>query len=481
MTGDSDDPVKGGQPVSSVNSVNSPVVFPPGGTAAISVPVFPLDVLPGPIRKLTEEGAATLGVPPDLIAVPLLTFAGATIGNTCRIQLKPGFEQYPTLYAGTVAPPGATKSPALDLARYPLDVLQKEAFTKQGKSAAAPPSIDPPTGHLKSKEHYFSTDATTEAIAEMLTYSAGIVLIRDELVGWVKLFDAYRAGRGGDRQNWLSLWSGAPLKVDRKTADPIYVPNPVVCVCGGIQPDVLPQLAQEAGRRDGFIERILWAYPETKPSLWTESTVPQGTKDDAVALFRKLRQGSEQTVTLSTPATTLWVPWYNHNVELVEDAVGLIAGVYAKLPNQAARIALILHCLSHPDSPSAVPIDEHTMGAALVLAEYFRRHAIKTMPHFGIAAIAPSGGLAERALRVLQQAAPNWMDRTQLHIQLGGHVTANDLDQALSDLKKMGLADSRTVSAGPAGGRPSEQWRAKPIGEETEETEETTNPQPQAP
>ena len=479
MIGDSDDPVGGDPPVSSVNSVNSPVVFPRGGAAPIPVPAFPLDVLPGPMRKLTEEGAATLGVPPDLIAVPQLTFAGATIGNTCRIQLKPGFEQYPTLYAGTIAPPGATKSPALDLARYPLDVLQKEAFNKQGKSA--PPSIDPPTGHSKSKEHYFSTDATTEAIAEMLTYSAGLVLIRDELVGWVKLFDAYRAGRGGDRQNWLSLWSAASLKVDRKTADPIYVPNPVVCVCGGIQPDVLPQLAQEAGRRDGFIERILWAYPETKTSLWTESTVPQGTKDAAVELFRKLRQDNQQTVTLSAPATALWVPWYNSNAKLVEGAVGLIAGVYAKLPNQAARIAPILHCLSHPNSPSGMPVDATTMSAALELAEYFRGHAIKTMPHFGIAAIAPSGGLAVRARAVLRKAAPTWVDRTQLHIQLGGHATAADLDQAVSDLKSLGLAEDRTVSAGPAGGRPSEQWRAKPIGEETEDTEETTKPQAQVP
>ena len=100
-------------------------------------------------------------------------------------------------------------------------------------------------------------DATLEALAPMAAGSPGVAMGRDELVSWVKACDAYRAGRGGDRQAWLSIWAGAPLKVDRKTADPIYVPRPVVGVAGGVQPDLLTELNDEAGRRDALVDRFL--------------------------------------------------------------------------------------------------------------------------------------------------------------------------------------------------------------------------------
>jgi hypothetical protein len=62
--------------------------------------------------------------------------------------------------------------------------------------------------------------------------------------------DAYRSGRGGDRQHYLSMWSRATIKVDRKgnNGAPILVSRPVLPVVGGIQPDLLPDLADAAQR-----------------------------------------------------------------------------------------------------------------------------------------------------------------------------------------------------------------------------------------
>jgi hypothetical protein len=73
---------------------------------------------------------------------------------------------------------------------------------------------------------------------------------------------AYRGGRGGDRQAFLSLWAVAPIKVDRKGQESIFITEPVVSVTGGVQPEMLGELAEAAGRRDGFLERILWSFPE---------------------------------------------------------------------------------------------------------------------------------------------------------------------------------------------------------------------------
>nr|MDP9471891.1 hypothetical protein [Chloroflexota bacterium] len=46
------------------------------------VPPFPVDVLPDAIRRYVSEAAAAIGVPAELVAVPLLACAAACIGRT---------------------------------------------------------------------------------------------------------------------------------------------------------------------------------------------------------------------------------------------------------------------------------------------------------------------------------------------------------------------------------------------------------------
>jgi hypothetical protein len=56
-------------------------------------------------------------------------------------------------------------------------------------------------------ETFLVDDATLEAIAEVLESNPfGILLVKDELAGWLKSFDCYR-GNGGtkDLPAWLSM------------------------------------------------------------------------------------------------------------------------------------------------------------------------------------------------------------------------------------------------------------------------------------
>jgi hypothetical protein len=91
----------------------------------IGVPLFPLDVLPGPARRLVEESARSLGCAPDLIAVPLLAVLGAAIGTRWCLEVKPGWLEYGNIYAAVVADPGSAKSPAQHFATQPLHYAQK--------------------------------------------------------------------------------------------------------------------------------------------------------------------------------------------------------------------------------------------------------------------------------------------------------------------------------------------------------------------
>ncbi len=321
-------------------------------------------------------------------------------------------------------------------------------------------------------ERFYSTDTTIEAIAKILSGSPGVALIRDELVGWVKSFDAYKSGRGGERQNHLGAWSGAPMKVDRKTMETIFIENPVVCVTGGIQPDVLHELAEEAGRRDGFLERYLWEDARAAtPARWSEATVSKRAQDGVVECFMKLRYKMPQgVVSLSVDAKSLWVSWYDTNQRATKATEGLTAGVYAKLPNQLARVALILHCVSRPLSTD---VDVDTMLGAIVLIEYYRENAHLVLS--GLVDVSPmhGAGLAARTLRALQDGGTGGVLRTALYKALGGHTPAGDLDRALDELQQDGLAHCTKSPSSAAGGRPAERWFPATALRGNEGTEET--------
>lgn len=442
-------------------------------------PAFPTHTLPGAAGELVREGAAALDVDPAFVAVPLLVFAGGIIGKRLCLELKRGYRQWPILYGAVVGGPGSGKSPGAALARAPLDRLQKEAWVtfteelasyrveksrweglrKEERAGQGPPQE--PT-----LDHYFSTDATIEALGKMLTTCAGVTLFSDELVSWVKACDRYRGGKGGDRQKWLSGWSKDAWKIDRKGGPPLFIPDPVVGVVGGIQPDVLPELAHEAGARDGFIDRILWSYPPDHFPDDTDDTVSDATLEGVYSLFAALRphddtnaDNESRVVRLSEDARTLWKSWHKDNTRLLRESAGMAQGIMAKLPNQVARLALVLHCLTYLTAPEYHAVDSATMGAAIELSEYFRAHAGRVLPHFGLPIAAMRGSLVAKVAAILDAAGGAWLMRSVIRDALHRNCDAHELTEALKRLEEMGRTERR-LNRDVAVGRPPEEWRS---------------------
>jgi hypothetical protein len=440
-------------------------VFASGVNAAIIPPSFPTDALPGALRQLVVEGAQALDAPAEFIGVPALVFAAGCIGSTRCIELKRGFRQYPVLYAAIVGLPSSGKSPGLSLARQPLDRLQRDAVARyEAEHVAYQAVVDSATqGDPLGKpalEHFYTTDPTVEALAMMLTTSPGVVNTRDELVSWVKSMDAYRGGKGGDRQRWLSAWSDEPWKVDRKGGDPIYIPHPAISVIGGMQPDVLRELRHEAGARDGFIERLLWAAPEAKMPGWTEETVAEQTIQEVYTQFAALRDGATGAdepaiITLSPDAKARFVAWYEANMRQVAGATGLVQGIYAKLPQQLARLALVLHCLTWGGLAPTRMVTPETMEGAIALVEYFRAHAHRVLPAFG--GTDDDEPLVERVIRYLR-AQGDWVTRSALRDHFHRNIASSALTQALEHLEEEGRAERR-INGEKGSGRKPEQWR----------------------
>jgi hypothetical protein len=420
-----------------------------------SLPEFPVDVFPAAIQRYIEDGAEALNVPADMIAVPLLGFAAAAIGNSRAVVIKPGWIERVNLWLAVIGDPGSGKSPANEYARAPLDALQRDAWNQYQEDLTA---WEQEAAQHKGKEadalpprpvlsHYFTTDATIEALTAILSASPGVAMVRDELVGWVKSHDAYR--KGGDRQSYLSLWAGAPLKVDRRGAGTQYVEHPVVPIVGGIQPDILPDLGEEAQRRDGFVERILMTWPASRPIAWSETELSSTAESGTRSLFRKLRSplpGTVDVVTFTVEARAAFGAWYIENGAIIGESAGIAAGCYAKYPGQVARIALVLHALHHP-GPGR-PVDVDIVSDAIRVVEYFRGHLVRVLPRFAAMGSTKSAGLATRILRVLGKANGEWMARRELRRGLGNSVPAEDVDALLALLEQEGRVENRTVATG---------------------------------
>jgi len=479
------------QPTALVGSAAEPLV--------LETPPYPLLVMPEPVRSFVEEGARAKGVPPEFIAVHLLTLAGTALGRGVEIVVKPNsWVERPILWSAVIADPGSAKSPALTAAKTGILRLQDDANRAYAEAAeqhqdelagwaATRPSLRRRKPAGPQMQHYYTTDATPEALAPMLQSSRGVAIVADELLGWVRGMDAYKSGRGKERQTHLELWSGGDLKIDRKGFPPMLVQHPVIGVVGGIQPQMLVALSGEISQPDGFLPRFLWSFPEPMTAYWTDDTISQKATAEIERLFEKLAR-LEGSVKFGADAKAVWVEWFNRNTDLVRSEVGLMVGVGSKMPSQLARIALILHCLRYPLGQT-FELDADTLGVAIQIVEYHRAHARKTFACLGKGGSPSASGLSGRILDALDVSSDSsvssgglgerttirtlssiWLSRTDLYRELGNSVRGDDLTRALKTLEGEGLVKRRTVNPGGGkGGRPCEEFRlATP--EETEET-----------
>jgi len=455
-------------------AIDDPTDFDAPPEPALATP-FPENIFPTAIDDYIQSGARSIGVPVEMIAVPLLVAAGSTIGNAVEIVLKRGFKQLPTLWAGIVAPPGTAKSPSFQAAQWPLHRLQHDSYELWQRARAGyetdldhwstkPKADRGPKPEAPVLEHVYSTDPTLEALVAIVNGCRGVAILRDELSGMIGSFDKYRGGKGSDLQEYLQLWAGAPIKADRKGGGSIYAVHPVVGICGGIQPDILRGMHDTSGKRNGFIERFLLCVPDVEPKGWTEDDLDPGLLDPVVEAFQELRKIAKPedaeriSVNLSVEARQTWIAWYDANANAIKLTTGLRSGFYSKLPNQIARIALVLHCLHHDKDPRPM-ISGATMANAIAVGEFFRDHLDRVLPLIGDTSRGEPVGLSGRITRILRKPRDDnhdgWVRRATILNELR-NVSPDALTAGLTSLLKLDQVEMRTVATTT---KPAEEWR----------------------
>jgi hypothetical protein len=369
------------------------------------VMTFPTDVLPGPAKRLVEEASVALSCPPDYIGVPVLAVLGAAVGEQRRLQVKEGWRESALLWTCVVGHPGSAKSPAQSFATEPLQRLQRRmledyknakraartAHAEEKKKKSAKDSPDRVQNGSESPEESavllqaYTTDTTIEALTAALDANThGLILVRDEITGWMRSMGEYKKAGGADRPSWQSIWNGSSVVVNRKNlTEPIVIPRPFVGVTGGLPPDMLGEFSDEEGRDDGFIHRILFSYPNWAKPVWTNVGVSNETMNSYCSLFDQIWNlpiilRPEPVLFFTGAAAEVWADWIlGHFAEMHQGPINL-RGPWSKLTTYCARLALIIHiaCVRANETES-FDVDDESLRRAIRLIEYFKSHARK--------------------------------------------------------------------------------------------------------
>jgi len=364
----------------------------------------PLTLLPATLRKYVEAAAKAINVDVSYVLLPLLGSLGSVIGNTRSILLKPGFIQPPVIWTGIIGRSGQKKSPSIEAGVFAvwLNELALRRDNKQAKDKYDDELAD--WDNLERKDRLckqkpvapiektcWMDNLTPEKLADNLeANSHGVLVRKDELSHWLASFDQYHSVKGSDVSLWLSLHTGVSFAFDRRTDHRSYrIPNPRVCITGGIQPQVLKRALTVDFFERGLPARFLFAAPPARQDKWSEAVVPECLSTAVLELFNELwllqpehdEYGNQKPIllTLEPDARAAYVAYYNECGAASMGGDERAEAAWNKLSGYAARLALVIQLAANPH---ATTITGEVMRGACDLARWFGNENVRIYASF---------------------------------------------------------------------------------------------------
>jgi hypothetical protein len=448
---------------------------------------FPLSALPDVLRAYVSALSECTMCDVSMVALPVLCTCAAAIGGTRVLELKKSWRVPSSLWGMLVARSGQLKSPVLSKVTAPVFERQRDLLKqydderrqyereceiwerehqewRRRKGNGPPPArpIEPVPKRI------VTGDVTVEALAVLLhSNPRGVLVTRDELTGLLASFDRYsnKSRANGDLAMWLTLYSAAPIVVDRKTGPQrtITVQRPVVSIIGSLQPDVLRRTMGHEYRDAGLLARFLVVLPPERPRQWTDDDLCPDIEARYARLINDLYglafgvdangEAAPQVVRLSNEARDRWINFFNEHNREAAHVEGDLASAMAKLEEATARIALVLHCVKWclRQTGSADVLDAATMEAAIELGTWFRHEARRVHNLFDTDEQART---ERRLIEWLRRCGrPVTVRETQRACKWLG--TAENVEAVLQTLAERGIGHWEQSPVGEEGGRPT--------------------------
>tara|TARA_B100001123_G_scaffold130143_1_gene151184 strand:+ start:929 stop:2758 length:1830 start_codon:yes stop_codon:yes gene_type:complete len=439
---------------------------------------FPTEVLPPVLRDLVQQAAKAMGCAEAFVAAPALTVVAAAIGTTRELKLKDDWRVPPMIWTAMIGSSGTLKSPPLKLARKPVLEMEWEAdadradkmrqykeekmcyeesvknWREQNRKKSTEPVPPPvePTPPVYTR--YFASDTTIEGLGRILNDNPrGILVIRDELNGWLGGMDQYKPGKGGDVAHYLEMYNGETMTVDRKGDDcPLKVRSAAVCISGGIQPQVFAKAIASDHRYNGLTARLLICWPPRPTRRWIDYTMDPDVEHNYGSMIKRLYllQGADNPLTGETglPVAIKLTPDAHEVMKDFVNRHGLqgdgldhekeeVKAAWSKLEEYPARLALGLHYAKWASQPWPEQCDEfsqltpfeedvsaETMQAAVTLTEWFTDEMLRVYSQ-----------LKEENLRAYYRELIDWI------YQKGGRITERQLQQGRRSIQNARAAE----------------------------------------
>ena len=226
------------------------------------------------------------------------------------------------------------------------DAQLKEALKKGAPVPDLPVSALPPK--RRGAQRLIVGDTTMEALGDNLASSPkGLILVRDELGGWLEGFGRYAAGsKNGERGFWIEGFGGRPYTFDRVRYEgtPRSIERVTVSVAGGLQPDKLASLFLD-GDDDGLASRFLYVFPDPPPVTRPIAECTISPALDALRRLRNLSMEPRRVLCLTADAADRFQAWRETHAPRVHKSSGMFQGWLGKLPGIVLRLALVLRYL----------------------------------------------------------------------------------------------------------------------------------------
>lgn len=347
------------------------------------MPLLPIDGFPEHLQKFINEYVETFNIPRDYIAASVLFASAFAIG--AKMELKGKYDNIPLLWMSIVGNVSSGKTEPLKTCMGYFIDRDKESFHEYKINLSLFNEFDSLTKKEKSLQdeavskpdffQYLINDYTPESLYNAHAINErGICIYRDELKGWLDDFGRY--SKSGEQSTMLSAFYRHPMLINRASKEPIMIAKPTIYLCGGIQPEILKDLAKDSRAENGFLSRMIFVYPNLDDKQpYSTNKLPENSLLRFNKFLAELDNIDEVKLTLSNDAEMLYAKWYNSNAERSNaESSGYLKGVYGKLDVIALRLAIVIHGMSFSKSSE---INADSMNAGLEITEYFKVTALK--------------------------------------------------------------------------------------------------------
>jgi hypothetical protein len=408
---------------------------------------FPIDIFPKPIQSYILECNSKLDSNVDYMGCSLLWLISVCIGNSIEIEVKRGWNENATVWISLVGKAGIGKTPSINNIIFPLQKINSreiKAYYKELEkfefydNLSAKEKKDYPEVTKPVKKQFIANDITLEALIDLHQESDNAVgMFKDELAGWLKDMNRYRAG--SDLEFWLSCWSGKSVSLNRLTRKGSFIDKPFIPVLGGIQPSILNSFYTEENKDNGFMDRMLLSFPDAKIELYNENELDyeilEWFKDNIICFYDTLKTIIKRnkddiieslTAKFSEDAKKEWMRIFNEisNFQNDENENEYLKSMYPKQKSYIPRFALLIHVFDEFFSTggNTLLISKESVLKAEKLSKYFiataKKVKINSVEVNNIKSTAKRGNNSLEKLKLIYEENKDF-NRTQTAELLG--------------------------------------------------------------